>query len=252
LGSKHNGLNHFTVIQGCAGDFQELYYRCFGTACSGQNTKLLGKLSIAAALEQVGVRRFGIRDGTVSCLSALSSRLPHPFLEAMIGESDWGAASIFAKLLEHDRRVVYDAGLFWTWNGLSWVQCDLDSTEIKSAFMFHMGRVKTSWLNHLTTLCNEELDKAELTKTAELERLHAAQDHDAEGESRKDTLKKVKNEEKAIMKAFQQRRKGAEKSAMWDGPDVESVPIASRCIVPLKSLLRVDNFARELMLLGIS
>jgi hypothetical protein len=115
----------------------------------------------------VGRGEFGIRNGTVSCSSTLSARLSHPFLEAMISQSDWGAASIFAKLFEHDRRVVYDAGIFWTWNGTSWVQCDLDATEIKSAFMFHMGRVKAYWLKHLTTLCDAKLDKAKLTKTAD-------------------------------------------------------------------------------------
>jgi hypothetical protein len=100
------------------------------------------KVSIAAAFEQVWVMEFGIRDGAVSCASTLNARLPHPFLEANIGRSDWGAASIFAKLFEHNMRVVYDAGVFWTWNGVAWVQCDSDATEIKSAFMYHMGRVK--------------------------------------------------------------------------------------------------------------
>lgn len=35
-------------------------------------------------------------------------------------------------------------------------------------------------------------------------------------------------------------------SAKWQGPDVESVPITGRCLVPLKKLLKVEKFAKEL------
>jgi hypothetical protein len=131
-------------MRGCAGDFQEVSYRCFSTACQEDNTRLLGKLSISAALEQVGVEAFGIRDSTVSCESNLRVRLQRPFMEATICRSDWGAASIFAKLFEHDRRVISDAGRFW--NGITWVSCNSKAAELKSAFMYHMGRVKTYWL----------------------------------------------------------------------------------------------------------
>lgn len=161
LERQHNGSNNFTAIQGCAGDFQEVFYRCFGTACQEDNTRLLGKLSISAALEQVGVEAFGIGDRTVSCESNLRVRLQRPFMEATIFRSDWGAASIFAKPFEHDRRVIYDAGRFWIWNGITWVSCDSEAAELKSAFMYHMGRVKTYWLKYLTEMHTKQLVEAE-------------------------------------------------------------------------------------------
>jgi phage/plasmid-associated DNA primase len=79
---------------------------------------------------------------------------------------------------------------------------------------------------------------------AGLESLRTAQEH-AKQLSRKDVRKKKSNE-RAILKAFQQSKQGAEKLTKWQGPDVESVPIAIRCIVPLRRLLRVNNFAKEL------
>jgi hypothetical protein len=123
-------------------------------------------LSISAALEQVEVVEFGVRDRTVSSKSNMSARLQRPFMEDMIYcKSDWGPASMFAKLFEHDRRVVYDAGRFWIWDGISWVPCDADATMLKSAFMYHMGRVKTIWLKSLANTCSESSSQQSAQET---------------------------------------------------------------------------------------
>jgi hypothetical protein len=66
-----------------------------------------------------------------------------------VSKSDFGSALIFSKLFEHDRRVVYDLGRFYTWDGTSWVPSDTEAALLKTSFMFHMGRVKSFWCDCL-------------------------------------------------------------------------------------------------------
>jgi hypothetical protein len=73
LGKTHRGSNNFTVIQGCAGDFQELY-NCFGSGCCGSKPKLLGRLTISGALEQAGGGAFGPKDHLPSSSNKLAAR----------------------------------------------------------------------------------------------------------------------------------------------------------------------------------
>jgi hypothetical protein len=42
LGKSHRGSNNFTVIQGCTGDFQELYYNCLGPVVVGASRSCWG------------------------------------------------------------------------------------------------------------------------------------------------------------------------------------------------------------------
>jgi hypothetical protein len=145
LEREHNGSNNFTVIQGCAGDLRNVYYNCFGTACQHDNLKLLGELSMSAALEQASVDEFGNQDQRVTYESNLEARLPKAFMKSMVCRSDYGAALIFTRLFQHDRRIVYDVGCFWIWDGKSWIACNMEAILIKSAFMCHMGKVKVFW-----------------------------------------------------------------------------------------------------------
>jgi hypothetical protein len=127
------------VIQGCTGDFQELYYNCFGSGCSGSKPKLLGRLTIASALEQAGGGAFGPKDHQPSSLNKLAARFSDPFMLSNVSKSDFGSALIFSKLFEHDRRVVYDSGRFWTWDATSWVPSDTEAALLKTSFMYHYG-----------------------------------------------------------------------------------------------------------------
>ncbi|GAQ91671.1 hypothetical protein KFL_008310030 [Klebsormidium nitens] len=84
-----------------------------------QLPKLLGRLTIAGALEQAGGGAFGPKDHQPSSLNKLAARFSNPFMLSNVGKSDFGSALIFSKLFEHDRRVVYDSGRFWTWDATS-------------------------------------------------------------------------------------------------------------------------------------
>jgi P4 family phage/plasmid primase-like protien len=154
----------------------------------------------------------------------------------MVCWSDYSAASIFARLFQHDRRIVYDARSFWTWNGRSWVACDMEATLIKSAFMCHMGKVKAFWMKRSTDESRTKILEAERARDASLAELHIA-NRDVRSE---------RTAEVTIMRTFRASEKDADQLAKWPGPDVESVPIATRCLTPLKSILKLDGFAKEL------
>jgi P4 family phage/plasmid primase-like protien len=62
----------------------------------------------------------------------------------------------------------------------------------------------------------------------------------------KTNARSKKTAEIAIMRIFRASEKDADKLAKWPGPDVESMPIATRCLTPLKAMLRLDGFAKEL------
>jgi P4 family phage/plasmid primase-like protien len=241
LGKTHRGSNNFTVIQGCTGDFQELSYNCCGSSCCGNKPKLLGRLTIAGALEQAGGGAFGPKDQQPSSLSKLAARFSEPFMLSNVSKSDFGSALILSKLFEHDRRVVYDSERFGTWDGTSWVASDTEAALLKTSFMYHMGRVRYFWCNRLERDAAERVQPLTTCRDNALNELQSRAPQSAD-KSEKDVLKAIEKAEKAIMADFNMVMKKIPKP-MWRGAEVESVPIAHRCLIPLKVNLRVRDFA---------
>ncbi|GAQ93657.1 hypothetical protein KFL_017680010, partial [Klebsormidium nitens] len=244
LGKSHRGSNNFTVIQGCSGDFQELYYNCFGSGCSDSKPKLLGRLTISAALEQAGGGPFGPKDNQPSSSKELAARFSDPFLLSTVSKSDFGSALIFSKLFEHDRRVVYDSGRFWTWDGTSWVPSDTEAALLKTSFMYHMGRIKTYWCDLLDRAFDEKSKQLTTCRDNALDELQSRASPSAD-ETNKDILKSIEKAEKAIIADFIMEMKKIPEP-VWRGVGVESVPIAHRCLIPLKVNLHVRDFASSL------
>ncbi|GAQ87752.1 hypothetical protein KFL_003750020 [Klebsormidium nitens] len=244
LGKTHRGSNNFTVIQGCTGDFQELSYNCFGSGCCGSKPKLLGRLTIAGALEQAGGGAFGPKDQQPSSLTKLAARFSEPFMLSNVSKSDFGSALIFSKLFEHDRRVVYDSGRFWTWDATSWVPSDMEATLLKTSFMYHMGRVKSFWCDRLERDAAERVQPLTTRRDNAVNELQSRAPQSADN-NKKDVLKAIEKAEKAIMADFKTELDKIPKP-VWHGAEVESVPIAHRCLIPLKVNLRVRDFASSL------
>ncbi|GAQ92639.1 hypothetical protein KFL_010800030 [Klebsormidium nitens] len=202
---------------------------------TGDDIRLLGELSISAALEGVSADEFGIRDKRITSEGNLEARLPAAFMREMVCRSDFGAASIFARLFQHDRRIVYDAGSFWIWDGRSWIAHETEAT-VKSAFMCHMGKVKAFWVKRIAGEGREKVLEAERARDASLAKLHDA----------KQDARSRRSAETAIQRAFKALERDADHLAKWLGPDVESLPIATRCLTPLQSMLKLDGFAKKL------
>jgi P4 family phage/plasmid primase-like protien len=229
------------MIQGCAGDFQELYYNCFGSGCCDSKPKLLGRLTISAALEQAGGGPFGPKDYQPSSSSKLAASFSDPFLLSTVSKSDFGSALIFSKLFEHDRRVVYDSGRFWTWDGTSWVPSDTEAALLKTSFMFHMGRIKTYWCDLLNRAFDEKSKELTTQRDNALNELQSRASPSTD-KTNKDILKSIEKAEKAIIAGFIMEMKKIPEP-VWHGAAVESVPIAHRCLTPLKVNLHVRDFA---------
>jgi hypothetical protein len=244
LGKTHRGSNNFMVIQGCTGDFQELYYNCFESHCCGSKPKLLGRLTIVGALEQAGGGAFGSKDQQPSSLTKLAARFSDPFMLSNVSKSDFGSALIFSKLFEHDRRVVYDSGRSWTWDATSYVPSDTEAALLKTSFMYHMGRVKSFWCNRLECAVAEKVRPLTTRRDNALNELQSQASESAD-KSEKGVLKGIQKAEKAIMADFDMEMKKIPKP-VWRGAAVESVPIAQRCLIPLKVNLRVRDFASSL------
>jgi hypothetical protein len=244
LGKTHRGSNNFTIIQGCTGDFQELYYNCFGSGCCGSKPKLLGRLTIAGALEQAGGGAFGPKDHQPSSLNKLAARFSDPFMLSNVSKSDFGSALIFSKLFAHDRRVVYNSGRFWRWDATSWVPSDTEAALLKTSFMYHMGRAKSFWCDRLERAVAKKVQPLTTRRDNALNELQSRASPSAD-KREKDVLKAIEKAEKAIMAYFNMEMKKIPEP-VWHGAAVESVPIAQRCLIPLKVNLRVREFASSL------
>jgi phage/plasmid-associated DNA primase len=99
-----------------------------------------------------------------------------------------------------------------------------------------MGKVKVFWMKRNVEESREKILEAERTRDASLAELRSA-DRDARSK---------RTAEAAIMKTFKVLAKEADQLVKWPGANVESVPIANRCLNPLKVMLRLDGFAKEL------
>ncbi|GAQ89787.1 hypothetical protein KFL_005620070 [Klebsormidium nitens] len=223
------------------GTRDELFYNCFGSGCSDSKPKLLGRLTISAALEQAGGGPFGPKDNQPSSSKELAARFSDPFLLSTVSKSDFGSALIFSKLFEHDRRVVYDSGRFWTWDGTSWVPSDTEAALLKTSFMYHMGRIKTYWCDLLDRAFDEKSKQLTTCRDNALDELQSRASPSAD-KINKDILKSIKKAEKAIIADFIMEMKKIPEP-VWHGAAVESVPIAHRCLIPLKVNLHVRDFA---------
>jgi P4 family phage/plasmid primase-like protien len=121
------------------------------------------------------------------------------------------------------------------------VPSDMEAALLKTSFMFHMGRVKSFWCDRLERAFDKKFEQLSTRRDIALNELQSRASQSAD-KTKKDILKGIEKAEKAIIANFKMELKKTP-APVWHGAEVESVPIAQRCLIPLKVNLRVRDFA---------
>jgi hypothetical protein len=108
--------------------------------------------------------------------------------------------------------------------------------------MYHMGRVKSFWCDRLERAVARKVQPLTTRKDHALNELQFRASPSAD-KREKDVLKALAKAEKAIMAYFNMEMMKIPEP-VWHRAAVESVPIAQRCLIPLKVNLRVTGFCK--------